>query len=97
MKSIVITGASSGIGKATANHFAEQGWKVAATMRTPQNETELNQIENISIYALDVTDEASIADATAEILRDFGTVDVVLNNAGYGFSKPPPALVRKMV
>ncbi len=99
MKSIVITGASSGIGKATAKHFAEQGWKVAATMRTPQNETELNQIENISIYALDVTDEASIADATAEILRDFGTVDVVLNNAGYAlmgaFEAVTPEQIRR--
>lgn len=83
MKSIVITGSSSGIGKATARYFAEQGWKVAATMRRPENETELNQIEGISLYALDVTDEASIADATQQILDDFGTVDVVLNNAGY--------------
>lgn len=83
MKSIVITGSSSGIGKATAKYFAEQGWKVAATMRKPENETELNQIENVSLYTLDVTDEASITNATAQILSDFGTVDVVLNNAGY--------------
>ena len=84
MKSIVITGSSSGIGKATAKYFAAQGWKVAATMRTPKNETELNQLENISLYQLDVTDEASIASATAQILNDFDQVDVVLNNAGYG-------------
>ena len=84
MKSIVITGSSSGIGKATAKHFADRGWKVAATMRTPENETELNQLENVSLYALDVTDEASIASATEQILSDFGRVDVVLNNAGYG-------------
>jgi len=84
MKSIVITGSSSGIGKATAKHFAAQGWNVAATMRKPENETELNQIENVSLYQLDVTDETSIANATAQILNDFGAVDVVLNNAGYG-------------
>ena len=84
MKSIVITGSSSGIGKATAKYFAGQGWKVAATMRKPENETELYQIENVSLYALDVTDETSIANATELILSDIGTVDVVLNNAGYG-------------
>ena len=84
MKSIAITGSSSGIGKATAKYFARQGWKVAATMRKPKKETELNQIENVSLYALDVTDETSIANAVEQILSDFGTVDVVLNNAGYG-------------
>lgn len=88
MKSIVITGSSSGIGKATAKYFAAQSWQVAATMRKPENETELGEIENISLYALDVTDEASIETATAQILRDFGTVDVVLNNAGYGLVGP---------
>lgn len=84
MKSIVITGSSSGIGKATAKYFAEKGWKVAATMRKPENEAELTQIENISLYQLDVTDDASIASATEQILSDFGRVDVLLNNAGYG-------------
>ena len=84
MKTIVITGSSSGIGKATAKHFAAQGWQVAATMRKPENETELNQIENIKLYQLDVTDQASIDNAVAQILSDHETVDVVLNNAGYG-------------
>ena len=84
MKTIVITGSSSGIGKATAKYFAKQGWQVAATMRKPENEAELNQLENVSLYALDVTDETSIATATEQILNDFGSVDVVLNNAGYG-------------
>ncbi len=88
MKSIVITGSSSGIGKATAKYFAAQGWKVAATMRKPENETELNQIENVSLYQLDVTSDDSIAQATEQIISDFGTVDVVLNNAGYGLIGP---------
>lgn len=88
MKSIVITGSSSGIGKATAKYFAEQGWKVAATMRTPSKETELTEIENVSIYQLDVTDQASIDGAVSQIISDFGTVDVVLNNAGYGLAGP---------
>lgn len=88
MKTIVITGASSGIGKATAKHFAAQGWKVAATMRKPEHETDLSELENVSLYALDVTDGASITNATDQILNDFGTVDVVLNNAGYGLAGP---------
>ncbi len=99
MKTIVITGSSSGIGKATAKYFAEKGWKVAATMRKPENETELNQLENVSLYALDVTDEASIAAATEQILSDFGTVDVVLNNAGYAvagaFEGATPEQIRR--
>ena len=88
MKTIVITGSSSGIGKATAKFFAEQGWKVAATMRTPENETELVAIENVSLYQLDVTDQASIDAAAAKILGDHAKVDVVLNNAGYGLMGP---------
>ena len=88
MKSIVITGSSSGIGKATAKYFTEKGWKVAATMRTPEKETELTELENVSLYALDVTDDASIAAATEQIISDLGTVDVVLNNAGYGLMGP---------
>lgn len=88
MKSIVITGASSGIGKATAKFFAERDWHVAATMRQPENGTELNQINNISLYSLDVTHEASIQTTVQQILTDFGTVDVVLNNAGYAVMGP---------
>ena len=88
MKTIVITGASSGIGKATAKHFAEKGWTVAATMRKPENETELTEIENINLYQLDVTNQTSIDSAAAQIFSDYKTVDVVLNNAGYGLAGP---------
>ncbi len=84
MKSIVITGASSGIGKATAEHFARNGWRVAATMRTPEKETELTQLKNVSVYKLDVSDSASISAAAEQIVADFGSVDVLVNNAGYG-------------
>lgn len=88
MKTIVITGASSGIGKATATVFAAKGWNVAATMRKPENETELGELENIKIYALDVTKQDSIDSAAAQILADYERVDVVLNNAGYGLAGP---------
>ena len=54
-KTIFITGTSSGLGKASAKYFAEQGWNVAAAMRTPEKETELTEYSNIKIFKLDVT------------------------------------------
>ncbi|MBX7174864.1 MAG: SDR family oxidoreductase [Pyrinomonadaceae bacterium] len=87
-KTIVITGASSGIGKATAKYFAENGWNVVATMRKPENEKELGKLENVKLYALDVTDKAQVESAIAQIKNDFGQIDVLLNNAGYGLIGP---------
>ncbi len=84
MKSIVITGSSSGLGKGAAKYFAERGWRVAATMRTPEKETELTEIENISVYQLDVSDTESINTAAEQIINDFGKIDALVNNAGYG-------------
>lgn len=55
MKTIFITGSSSGIGKAAARLFAERGWQVIATMRTPEKETVLDKYENVALYPLDVT------------------------------------------
>jgi NAD(P)-dependent dehydrogenase (short-subunit alcohol dehydrogenase family) len=83
-KTILITGASSGIGKATAFYFARRGWQVAATMRRPELETELQQLPNVSLHTLDVTQEASIEKALAEVLAAYGQIDVLVNNAGYG-------------
>lgn len=83
MKTIVITGASSGIGKATAKYFAQKGWNVAATMRHPEKETELPTLKNIKCFRLDVTDSASIDNAYDEIYKEYGTVDALFNNAGY--------------
>lgn len=85
-KTIFITGASSGLGKATAKLFQSKGWKVAATMRKPENETELNQLENVKLYALDVTNPPQIKEATEKAVADFGKIDVLLNNAGYGLA-----------
>lgn len=81
---ILITGASSGIGKATARYFQAQGWNVVATMRTPENETELTGLDNVLVTRLDVLDSASITDAVAQGIERFGRIDVLLNNAGYG-------------
>nr|WP_293835057.1 SDR family oxidoreductase [uncultured Arsenicibacter sp.] len=81
-KTIFITGASSGIGKATAKLFAAKGWKVIATMRKPASETELNLLENVTLLPLDVTDRRQIEATTRKALT-LGEIDVVFNNAGY--------------
>lgn len=96
-KTILITGASSGIGKASAIHFAEKGWKVAATMRNPQKETELNKIQNIQLFRLDVLDQESIDQAIEGTISAFGKIDVVLNNAGYGTAGPFEAATKEQV
>ena len=88
MKTILITGASSGIGQATALHFLGQGWNVIATMRNPDAAGEMRDHPNALVVALDVTDHASIATAVAAGEARFGTIDVLLNNAGYGAYGP---------
>lgn len=90
-KTIFITGASSGLGKVTAKLFQQQGWNVIATMRNPEKETELNQLENITLLELDVTNPAQIRETIAQLLIK-QDVDVVLNNAGYGLIGPLEAL-----
>lgn len=83
-KTILITGASSGIGKATAKYFQERGWNVIATMRSPEKEHELTQLANVLVTRLDVLDPASITSAVEAGIAKFGKIDVLLNNAGYG-------------
>ena len=82
-QTIFITGASSGIGKATAKLFQSKGWKVIATMRNPAKETELTKLENVTVLALDVSHQQQITETVNQVIRDH-SVDVVLNNAGYG-------------
>jgi NAD(P)-dependent dehydrogenase (short-subunit alcohol dehydrogenase family) len=87
-KTILITGASSGIGKATAEHFQENGWNVVATMRNSDDGTELAALPNVLVTRLDVTDQASIDEAVDAAADRFGQLDVLLNNAGYGAYGP---------
>jgi NAD(P)-dependent dehydrogenase (short-subunit alcohol dehydrogenase family) len=82
-KTIFITGASSGLGKATAKLFQSKGWNVIATMRNPENETELTQLDNMLLLPLDVTDSEQIK-TTVEKAISLHDIDVVFNNAGYG-------------
>ncbi|UFH54068.1 SDR family oxidoreductase [Spirosoma sp. KNUC1025] len=83
MPTIFITGASSGLGKATANLFAARGWQVLATMRHPEAETELTQLPSVHLLPLDVTDPVAI-ESTVQHALTLSAVDVVFNNAGYG-------------
>ncbi len=83
-KTILITGTSSGIGKATVIKFAREGWNVVATMRSPERETELTRLDNVLVAKLDVQQPDTIAAAVAQGLEKFGRIDVLVNNAGYG-------------
>ena len=94
-KTVLITGASSGIGKVAAKHFQEKGWNVAATMRTPEKEEELNNLENVLVTRLDVQDLSSIDSAIKETLDRFGAIDVLVNNAGYAVFGPLEAISRE--
>lgn len=83
MKTILITGASTGIGKATAIYFAQKGWNVAATMRNTENGKDLLAYNNVKVLALDVLNQDSINKAIADTIELFGQIDVLFNNAGY--------------
>ncbi|MCP4318053.1 MAG: SDR family oxidoreductase [Hyphomicrobiales bacterium] len=85
---ILITGASSGIGKATALYFQERGWNVVATMRNPDVGSDLKQLDNVLVLRLDVTVEETITAAVADGIAKFGRIDVLLNNAGFGAYGP---------
>ena len=98
-KTIIITGASSGIGKAAAKKFAAEGWNVVATMRSPELENELTQLDNVLVTKLDVQQPDSIDGAIQKGLDRFGRIDAVVNNAGYGqngiFEATTPEQVQK--
>ena len=96
-KTIFITGASTGIGNATAKLFNSKGWNVIATMRNPEKETELSQLDNILVTKLDVLDLDSIEKAVKEGIRKFGKIDVLLNNAGYGAYGPLESFPRENI
>src|ERR1700678_345837 len=96
-RTIVVTGASSGIGKATAQFFNEKGWNVIATVRDTSAENALVESDRFRIVQLDVQNPASIATAVATALAAFGTIDVWVNNAGYGAYGPVEAASRAQI
>jgi NAD(P)-dependent dehydrogenase (short-subunit alcohol dehydrogenase family) len=91
-KTVLITGASSGIGAAAAVLFAKRGWNVAATARRPDSLDELAAAPHVAALRLDVTDEASIAEAVSAAEARFGAIDVLVNNAGVGLAGPIEAV-----
>ena len=84
-KAVLITGCSSGIGRATARRLASHGWTVYATARKPETIADL-EAAGCRTLALDVTDEASMVAAVAEVEATHGAVGVLINNAGYSQS-----------
>lgn len=91
MKTIFITGASTGLGKTTAKLFQNRGWNVIATMRNPEAETELSQLENVTLLPLDVTNLEQIK-STVQKALEISDIDLVFNNAGYGLIGPLESL-----
>lgn len=82
-----ITGASSGLGRALAEAILERGWRAAITSRNTEALAELasRHGDRALVLQLDVTDKASIDQAVAAAQRHFGAIDVLVNNAGYGY------------
>ncbi|PRX02619.1 UNVERIFIED_ORG: short-subunit dehydrogenase [Martelella mediterranea] len=95
MKTVLITGTSSGYGLETARHFHDKGWNVVATMRKPDRDL-FPRSDRLRVLPLDVTDPASIAAA----LEAAGPLDALVNNAGIGsagaFEVTPMAHIRKV-
>lgn len=84
MKTVLITGSSSGIGKATVKLFQANGWQVIATMRHPEKDNELSKLEHVNCIALDVTKLDKISETINKLINHYGVIDVIVNSAGYG-------------
>jgi NAD(P)-dependent dehydrogenase (short-subunit alcohol dehydrogenase family) len=99
-QTVLITGTSSGYGKATAELFLARGWNVAATMRQPKPDIFGSQSEHLKVFPLDVTNSRSVSKAIDEATSTFGKIDVLVNNAGIGvvgaFEATPIATVREL-
>jgi NAD(P)-dependent dehydrogenase (short-subunit alcohol dehydrogenase family) len=87
MKTIFITGTSSGLGQAAVRLFHNKGWKVIATMRNVEQGNTFTGLENVVVLPLDITNPQQIK-ATAEKAIALGRVDVVMNNAAFGSIGP---------
>lgn len=88
MKTVLITGTSSGIGKEAVILFQKKGWNVAAGLRNPEKEEVLTKLANVKCYHLDVKDKASCDKFIKDALSDFGSFDVLVNNAGIYLNMP---------
>lgn len=80
MKTLLITGGSSGIGKATVDLFSSRGWKVIELSRSGESHDEVIHID------CDITNEAMVKSAVAEAMKRIDHIDVLVSNAGFGIS-----------
>ena len=79
---VLVTGSSSGIGKAVAEKFANEGWKVAVSARRKELLDELAQNKNITSFPLDVTNRDQVNNVFKSILNEFGDLDICLFSSG---------------
>ena len=88
-KIAIITGASSGIGKATAELFAQKGAKVALVARSKEKLEELAaQLPGSAVFVCDMTKTFQVKRTVDDVARHFGAIDVLVNNAGQGYDAP---------
>ena len=87
MKTIFITGTSSGLGKAAVNLFHSKGWNVIATMRNTEKAKDFENLDRVTVLPLDITNPEQIK-LTVNKAIALGNIDVVLNNAAYGAAGP---------
>jgi NAD(P)-dependent dehydrogenase (short-subunit alcohol dehydrogenase family) len=87
-QTVLITGTSSGLGRATAALFHDRNWNVVATMRAPERDAAFAPSERMLVSRLDVQDAGSIRSAVDAGLARFGSIDALVNNAGYGAYGP---------
>ena len=91
-RTVLITGASSGIGKATARLLLRQGWKVIAAARTTESMSDLRE-SGAEVLPLDITDIDSRQLLVRQINQQFGALDALVNNAGFGEVGPVETMV----
>jgi NAD(P)-dependent dehydrogenase (short-subunit alcohol dehydrogenase family) len=82
-KTMFITGTNSGFGRATVELFADRGWNVVATVRKIEYIDMFQDRPNVRVLLLDMNDAAAISSVVAQAIREFGQIDVLVNNAGY--------------
>jgi NAD(P)-dependent dehydrogenase (short-subunit alcohol dehydrogenase family) len=99
-KSVLITGTSSGYGKATAQLFLDRGWNVVATMRQPNQAIFRGPADRLRVLPLDITDPDSVSKAITGGIAAFGAIDALVNNAGIGlmsaFEVTPESVMREV-
>lgn len=98
-QTVLITGCSSGFGRAAVELFADEGWNVVATMRRLEDAAPFAGRDNVLVARLDVQDPATMANAIRQGIDRFGRIDALINNAGFGlfgvFEGTSPEKVRE--